>query len=237
MLTIERQAPDLALGVAVLSHAVIVAAVIWKSAIGMPTALVRLDEPAQAEATTDIIMLAGTLTGLVKASASAVVHKPLPKAPEFRIPESADGDVLTVRQSNLPADDFAMWALPVFPERDTTPRELDLDQLADAPPRFTAISRAPRLRNEHHIRSYLNKNFPAALRQSGGDVLVVVWLLVDQHGKVFKAVLPVTSGRNDADSVAVKATYLMEFKPAEQAGRALPVWVQQPVRFRVQDIY
>ena len=236
MLRIERQAPDLPLGIAIVVHAVIVGAVVWSSAIAVPTESARMDHPNEAESTIDIIMLADRMAGVVRAAASVIEQNPLPKAPEFRIPELPDGDVLTIRENSVLIDADGMWAIPAAPERDTTTRKLDIHELADAP-RFTAVSRAPSLRNGKHIQRYLNENFPVALRQAGGEVLVVVWLLVDTQGKVFKAVVPETSGRNDTDSVAVSASYLMEFDPAEQAGGAVPVWVQQPVRFRVQDLF
>jgi TonB family protein len=237
VLTMERQTPDLPLGIAIVAHTVIVAGVIWSSAIALPDDSVRMDHPNEAESTIDIIMLADQMGGAVRAAASVIEEKPLPKAPEFRIPDLADGDVLQFRQVGTQADaEDDMWAIPAAPERDTMPRVLDLHELADAP-RFMAVSRAPSLRNPDHIQRYLNEHFPVALRRAGGEVLVVVWLLVDTQGKVFRAVVPETSGRYDTDSLAVTASYLMEFDPAEQGGGPVPVWVQQPVRFRVQDFF
>jgi TonB family protein len=237
VLKLERQAPDLSLGIAVIAHVIIVVAVIWNSSIAIPSDASLMQHINEAESTIDIIMFADKIAGVVKTAAAAAVEQaPLPKAPEFRIPDLSDGDVVKFRPSAPIADAGDAWAMPAVPQRDTTTRELDVTELADGP-RFTAFSRAPSLRNTEDIQRYLRKNFPLALRRAGGEVRAVVWLLVDRQGKVFKAVLQETSGRNDTDSVAVRASYLMEFDPAEQAGRAVPVWVQQPVRFHVQDVY
>jgi TonB family protein len=237
VLKLERQAPDVSLGIAVLAHVIIVVAVIWNSSITIPGNAALMQHINEAESTIDIIMFADKVAGVVRSAASAAVKQaPLPKAPEFRIPELSEGDVVQFRPSSVLADNGALWAMPPITARDTATRVLDEHELADGP-RFTPYTRAPNLRNRDDIQRYMKKHFPIALRRAGGEARAIVWLLVDRRGKVFKAVLHETSGRVDTDSVAVRASYQMEFDPAEQAGQAVPVWVQQPVRFRVEDIY
>ncbi len=237
MLKPERQAPDGALAIAIGAHAIIVAAIIWKSSIAVPADASLMQHVNLPESTIDIMIFADNVTAAVRSAAASVIEqKPLPKVPEFRIPDLSDGNIIKFRESRTLATANMGWASPAVPQRDTTTRNLDVHELADAP-RFTSFSRAPSLRNGEAIQRYLKKHFPLALRRSGGEARAVIWLLVDAQGRVFKAVLRETSGRNDTDSVAVTASYLMEFDPAEQAGRTVPVWVQQPVRFHVQDIF
>jgi TonB family protein len=192
---------------------------------------------SEAESTIDIIMFAEQNDGKVRVAAGTAKQRaPLPSNPEFRVPELSHGDVVIFRPgSALAHSAAAIWAMPKLPEADST-RMLDIDELAGGP-RHTAFSRAPTLRNRLDIQAYLKRHFPHALRRVGGDVQAIVWLLIDARGSVFKAVLHNSSGREDTDSVAVQASYLMRFDPAEQAGKSVPVWVQQPVRFHVQDVY
>ncbi|HEY0304440.1 MAG TPA: TonB family protein [Longimicrobiales bacterium] len=236
MLRLERQAPDLSLGIAIGAHAIIIVAAIWNSSITIPTDASLMKHLNQAESTIDIIMFADKVAASVVKTATAAVEQPMPRTPEFRVPELSDGDGLKLARNSVAADAGAVWAMPTVPQRDTTTRELNVDELADGP-RYTSFSRAPKLRNPDHIERFLTRHFPLGLRRAGGDARAVVWLLIDTKGQVYKAVLRETSGRGDTDSVAVAASYLMAFEPAEQAGRPVPVWVQQPVRFHVRDAY
>lgn len=235
MLRLERQAPDLSFGIAIGAHAIIIVAAIWNSSITIPTDASLMKHVNQAESTIDIILFADKVAGSVVKTATAAIEQPLPRIPEFRVPELPDGQGLKLARNSV-TDAGAEWAMPAVPQKDTTTRELNVDELADGP-RFTAFSRAPKLRNPDHIERFLTRHFPLGLRRAGGDVRAVVWLLVDTKGQVYKAVLRETSGRRDTDSVAVAASYLMAFEPAEQAGRPVPVWVQQPVRFHVRDVF
>jgi TonB family protein len=237
VLQLERQTPDLPFIIAIIAHAIIVTAVIWDSYVAMPDGAAYLEEASKAESTIDIIMFANSAVGVVKAAAtSAVVTKPLGKVPEFRIPDLPVGET-TALQVKVSTASLADWAMPALPHRDTASSgEPDINKLADGP-RFTPFSRPPSLKNEDVIVKFLTSRFPRGLRRAGGETRSIVWLLIDMKGQVFKVVLRDSSGRAEADSVAVAASYLMSFAPAEQAGRPIAVWVQQPVRFRVQDQY
>ena len=125
-----------------------------------------------------------------------------------------------------------MWAMPRVPTREQL--ETELPYLSKAP-RITTYSRAPTLVNRKDIERFLSRKFPFRLRQLGGEARAMLWLLVDITGRVHKAQVGQTSGRIDVDSVALAATHKMQFRPAENAGRIVPVWVQMPVGFRVID--
>ena len=236
MLRLEPEKPDVAFAIAVACHLVAVIAIIWNSVVAVPASASLLDRVNEAESTIDIIFFADKVASVVKSAASRV-ERPLalPKAPDYQIPELPGGNALTLRGSDGARYLGAEWAMPSVPERDTIGDVLDVNQLAGGP-RFTPFSRAPKLTNQDEIKKYLTRRFPIGLRRAGGEARSIVWLLIDTSGRVFKAVLHETSGRPDADSLAVAASHKMVFSPAEQAGRPIPVWVQQPVRLHVQDV-
>ena len=236
MLQLERQKPDLPFIIAIAAHAFIIVAAIWNAKIAMPSSAAYLEDVNTAESTIDIIMFAGKVADVAKTAATSAVQRPVARVPQFVVPDIADGESLKMSETSAVSYAAADWAMPALPVPDTAGDGLDIHKLADGP-RFTSFSRAPSLTNEDEIVRFLTRKFPGGLRRAGGEARSIVWLLIDMQGKVFKAVLRETSGREEADSVAVAASYLMSFRPAEQAGRAVPVWVAQPVRFRVQDEY
>jgi TonB family protein len=234
VLQLEQQKPDLPFILAIGAHAFIIVAAIWNANVAMPTSAAHLEHANTAEPTIDIIMFTDKVAGVAKPAAAAVVERAVARVPEFYVPELADGESVKMSQASAINYQAAEWAMPALPVRDTAGDALDVNKLANGP-RFTAFSRAPSLKNEDEIVRFLTRKFPGGLRRAGGEARSIVWLLIDMQGRVFKAVLRETSGREEADSVAVAASYLMTFRPAEQAGRAVPVWVQQPVRFKVED--
>jgi TonB family protein len=64
----------------------------------------------------------------------------------------------------------------------------------------------------------------------------MLWLLIDETGKARKAVIRLTSGRDALDAVALSVVPSMRFSAAKNNGRKTPVWVQLPVRFRIEEL-
>jgi TonB family protein len=235
VLQLERERPGAPFIIALSAHAIIIIAAIWKSFIALPGDASALERSNEAESTIDIILFADKVPGVVKRIVRPAAQRTLPIAPEYRVPELSDGQLVSLHQHQKSSHVATQWVMPALPKPDTARGET-IDDLANGP-RFTSFSRAPKLTNEKDIQRFLIKRFPRDLRNDGGDARAIVWLLIDTRGQVFKAVLHDTSGRAGADSLALAAGYLMSFEPAEQAGRPVPVWVQQPVRFQVRDVY
>lgn len=161
--------------------------------------------------------------------------------PELQLPDAtAVGVVLSVHMDSLAQAVHGFeWAIPGVPDGSGMGGAgggmTDVNVLAASEPRYTPYSRAPVLRNAEEIRKFMSKRFPYRLRQQGGAVRSILWLLVDTSGQVVKAIMHESSGRKDTDQLAVAASLRMTFDPAENAGMPIAVWVQQPVSFRVLD--
>lgn len=96
-------------------------------------------------------------------------------------------------------------------------------------PVYTPFSQAPELMNRPEIQAFLKRRYSGRLAMQGG--LVLLWLLIDSHGEVRKAVVLASSGVEGLDKAAMAAVDRMEFRPAINKGKAVPVWVQLPVRY------
>ena len=101
---------------------------------------------------------------------------------------------------------------------------------------MTYYSRAPVLDNLEQVQRLLLRRFPNSLRRAGGEARAILWLFINARGDVLKTVLRESSGRAEVDSVALRTGHEMRFQPARLAGAPVPVWVQMPIRMRVQDV-
>jgi TonB family protein len=225
--------------VALIGHALMLFAAFWMTNVPLPTGVAPAERPHSAigEVNTHIVLISPP---------RAAFHRAASQQARASGPRTSRGFMIDVAHLNvesnitlhpdtlLKSSAQSMWVLAQIPRSDSVGAvPVTLAELSRAP-RVTSYSRAPHLKNGDYIRRFLERHFPGALRRDGGEARTIVWLLIDVQGNVLKSLLRETSGRAPVDSVALAASLQMEFAPAEQAGRPVPVWVQQPVRFRVQ---
>jgi TonB family protein len=103
-----------------------------------------------------------------------------------------------------------------------------------AAPTFTPMTVQPRLRNQREIQQALMKHYPPLLRDAGIGGTVNVWFFIDENGRVQKNQINESSGYEAFDQAALKVAVLMEFSPAYNRDKKVPVWVALDVTFEVQ---
>ena len=103
----------------------------------------------------------------------------------------------------------------------------------EAGPTFTPYTVAPWLKNTQQVARALQREYPPALRSAGIGAQVLIWLFIDDTGKVQQTVLKTSSGFESLDAAAMRVALLMEFTPALNRDRNVPVWVAVPVDFKV----
>ena len=103
----------------------------------------------------------------------------------------------------------------------------------EAGPTFTPYTVAPWLKNTRDVARALQREYPTALRSAGIGSQVLLWLFIDDTGKVQQTVLKTSSGFDSLDAAAMRVAMLMEFSPALNRDRNVPVWVAVPVDFKV----
>lgn len=104
------------------------------------------------------------------------------------------------------------------------------DDLAKAPT-FTPMTVRPELKNASAVQSALVRNYPPLLRDAGIGGQPVVWFFIDEGGKVIKTQLSKSSGYSALDEAALKVADIMQFSPAFNRDKKVPVWVEIPIVF------
>jgi protein TonB len=83
-----------------------------------------------------------------------------------------------------------------------------------------------------------NKNppisYPKRARRKGYEGTVVLEVLVNRNGKVDDLRILASSGYAILDRSAVKSVKTWSFKPAKKGNDTVDMWVQVPVRFKLE---
>lgn len=108
--------------------------------------------------------------------------------------------------------------------------EADASQRAEAP-EFIAYDVAPKLQNADEVSARLEELYPDSLEEAGVGGSVVLWLKVDERGRVQGRRLQETSGYDALDRAASRIAGEMDFSPALHRDDRVAVWVQQRIRF------
>ena len=112
------------------------------------------------------------------------------------------------------------------------PPEQGQGQLSDAPV-FTPYEVAPRVINEATVRQALAREYPTLLRDAGIGGEVQVWFFIDEEGKVQETRLYLSSGHLRLDEAALTVADIIQFTPAMNRDKVVPVWISLPILFQV----
>ncbi len=122
---------------------------------------------------------------------------------------------------------FAVPVPPAAPEAPVTPE-------GSEGPTFTPYHVAPRMTNAAEVRRALERNYPKLLKDAGIGGEVLVWFLIDEEGKVVETVLNQSSGHFQLDEAALMVADIIQFTPAMNRDKVVPVWISLPITFVVR---
>lgn len=108
------------------------------------------------------------------------------------------------------------------------------DQDLSAAPTFTPMTVRPQLTNNREVAQALEKYYPPLLRDAGIGGTVNVWFFIDTEGHVVNTQINESSGYDAFDQAALKVADMMQFSPAYNRDKKVPVWVALDVTFEVQ---
>lgn len=130
----------------------------------------------------------------------------------------------------LPVLALALLAVACTPD---TPAELLEPALTVNPeqPSYTPFTVAPALQNVDEVRDALAREYPTALREAGIGGRALIWMLVDRDGSVVNTILNESSGLQELDEAAMSVAGAFRFRPAENEGSTVAVWVSLPITF------
>jgi TonB family protein len=163
--------------------------------------------------------------------------------PEIRIPEAPQAiarpatpvmamakiaEDITIAPTTFEANPVS--ELPPPPEPDRAQIQTDLA----AAPVFTPYTVRPEIRNREEVREALEREYPPLLRDAGIGGMVQVWFFIDEAGKVQRTLVQVTSGYKALDDAAMKVADIIEFTPALNLDKRVPVWIYLPITFVIR---
>lgn len=119
------------------------------------------------------------------------------------------------------------------PPRPDTPRRGEPPSIP--PPQVIPHDVPPRLLNRREVERALLNLYPASFEVMEVGGAVTLWLYVDTDGQVVRTVLREPSQFEAFNRAAVTVARAMRFRPAEQAGEPVSVWVQQRILFQTRD--
>jgi protein TonB len=77
----------------------------------------------------------------------------------------------------------------------------------------------------------LEREYPPLLRDAGIGGTVDIWFFIDEEGKVVNTVVDKSSGHKALDDAAVKVADIIQFSPALNRDKRVPVWISLPITF------
>lgn len=101
-------------------------------------------------------------------------------------------------------------------------------------PTFTPYTDRPQLQNRDETAAALVRNYSAELRDAGIGGTSLLWLLLDETGKVVQTRVKETSGHAEIDAAAQRVGMEMRFTPARNGAEAVPVWIALPIVMKSQ---
>lgn len=119
--------------------------------------------------------------------------------------------------------------LPPPPEEESSAQEIY------EAPTYTPYSVAPDLRNRKEAAAAVMREWPPALKNSGIEGVVTVWIFINEDGRVTNAEVSESSGLKQMDEAALRAARAFRFSPALNRDEAVPVWVELPISFTHGD--
>ncbi len=103
-----------------------------------------------------------------------------------------------------------------------------------SPPQFVARDVEPALLNGREIQTLLADNYPPRLRRDGISSSVTLYLFIDVTGNVMKVEIYEKSVYAQFNKAARTVANAMRFRPAENDGEPVGVWVLQRLDFNTR---
>ncbi len=126
-------------------------------------------------------------------------------------------------------------AIPVPTPSPPQPDPPNDDPGSIPPPQVMPHDVPPRLINRGEVERILLDLYPGSLEVMRVGGSVTLWLYVNDDGEVIRVVVREPSDFQALNRAARVVARAMRFRPAEQAGETVAVWVQQPIRFQPPD--
>jgi periplasmic protein TonB len=110
------------------------------------------------------------------------------------------------------------------------PSEAAATDISQAPT-FTPFTVKPDIKNRAELQRALEREYPPLLRDAGIGGTVQVWFFIDEEGRVQNTQVNQSSGHAALDNAALEVANIIEFSPALNRDKRVPVWISLPINF------
>jgi len=100
-----------------------------------------------------------------------------------------------------------------------------------AAPTFTPYTVRPDIKNRGEVARALEREYPPLLRDAGIGGTVQVWFFIDEQGRVQQTQVNESSGHKALDDAAITVASIIQFTPALNRDKTVPVWISLPITF------
>lgn len=114
------------------------------------------------------------------------------------------------------------------------PPDSTISSSISSKPTFTPFTVRPGIRNRDEVQRALTREYPPLLRDAGLGGTVEVWFQIDEEGVVQQTLVKKSSGHEALDRAALKVAEVIEFSPALNRDKRVPVWISLPITFTVR---
>jgi len=114
------------------------------------------------------------------------------------------------------------------------PPEMGTAQEASSAPFFTPMTVRPGIRNRSEVQRALEREYPPLLRDAGIGGTVLVWFFIEEDGAIQRTQLHTSSGHRALDEAALRVAGVIDFTPALNRDRRVPVWISLPITFVIR---
>ena len=117
------------------------------------------------------------------------------------------------------------------PVEDLPPPPSEVSTDIAAAPTFTPYTVRPDIKNRAAVARAMEREYPPLLRDAGIGGTVNVWFFIDEEGSVVRNLVNESSGHKALDDAALKVADIIEFTPALNRDKRVPVWISLPITF------
>lgn len=182
-----------------------------------------------------VLALCGTLgcsAGSPDASPASPAPAPTPETAPAPTPAPAPAPTPAPAPAPTPESALSEGNLD-YPEPPGLESLSSLEELEKAPT-FTPYTVRPDIKNQELVAEMLEKEYPPLLREQRVGGTAGVWFLLDADGGVRKIDLNESTGNLQLDQAALRVAAFMEFTPAYNKDKPVPVWISLPITFSVK---
>lgn len=174
---------------------------------------------------------AGGRAALATLSPDDIEHVDVIRPPAGMREDGVDGVILILTKGATPEIVERMRRLRETLLAERAVGIADPDRDITAAPTFTPMTVRPQLKNVREVQQALQRNYPPLLRDAGIGGTAKLWFLIDQDGVVQDTRINRSAGYDAFDQAALTVAKVMEFTPAYNRDRRVPVWVALNITF------